>query len=227
MATNQELTNRTPAFFVAASTGSTLDVGLQIPVATLGFVAGSIGLGFMIFTTSAYSSHMRFNRPTPKDYGEKDDDRNVIWNWIMHEDNLLSTRISGFLLAQSILIAIVATLLNSSIELRVADGSIRVELFGLVVALDLAGAALTLVFWYIFNMNENGIVTLTQHLKSVDETYRKLDDMRRHERENHWYFRTIFHKNGPNVVIKNLLAPIVLFIWIAMLIFAIAIFFAD
>jgi hypothetical protein len=109
---------------VAASTGSTPDAGLQIPVARLDFVAGSMGLGFMICTTSAYSGYMRFNRPAPKDYSEKDDDRNVIWNWIMHEDNLLSTRISFFLLVQSILIATAATLLNSSIGLHVANSSI-------------------------------------------------------------------------------------------------------
>ena len=145
----------------------------------------------------------------------------------MHEDNLLSTRISFFLLAQSILIATTATLLNSLVGLHATNHSVRIELFGLVIALDLAGAALALVFWYIFNMNENGIITLTQQLKLVDEVYQKLDGMRRNERENHWYFRTVFRKNGPNVVIKNLLAPIVLFIWIAMLIFSIATFLTD
>jgi hypothetical protein len=167
------------------------------------------------------------DHPATKAHGRKDDDRNIVWNWVMHEDNLFSTRISFFLLAQSILIATAATLLNSLVGLHATNNSIRIEVFGLVMALDLAGAALTLVFWYIFNMNENGIITLTQQLKSVDEMYRKLDSMRSSEREGHWYFRTIFHKNGPNVVIKNLLAPIVLFIWIAMLIFAIAIFLTD
>lgn len=97
----------------------------------------------------------------------------------------------------------------------------------MAISLDLAGAALTLMFWYIFNMNENGINILTHQLKSIDELYKKLDTMRRNEREKHWYFRTIFRRNGPNVAIKNLLAPIILFIWVAMLIFAIAIFVTD
>ncbi len=51
--------------------------------------------------------------------------------------------------------------------------------------MDLAGAALALMFWFIFNMNENGIIILTQRLRAVDKMYRELDDMRSKERRNH------------------------------------------
>jgi hypothetical protein len=103
----------------------------------------------------------------------------------------------------------------------------RAEVFGLAISLDLAGVALTLMFWFIFNMNQNGIIILTGQLRKIDEIYRELDVIRRKERESHWYFRTIFRKSGPNIAIKNLLAPIILFIWVAMLLFAIALFFTH
>jgi hypothetical protein len=166
-------------------------------------------------------------RSVSKENDKNDDDKIKIWNWVMHEDNLFSTRISFFLLAQSILIAVTAALVNTLAGLRGAHHFVRIEVFGLAISLDLAGAALTLMFWYIFNMNENGLIILTQRLQAIDEIYRELGKLRRVERQNHWYFRTIFRENGPNVAIKNLLAPIVLFIWLAMLIFAIAIYLTD
>jgi hypothetical protein len=166
-------------------------------------------------------------RSVSKEYDKSDDDKIRLWNWVMHEDNLLSTRISFFLLAQSILIAVTAALVNTLAGLHGAHHFVRVEVFGLAISLDLAGAALTLMFWYIFNMNENGLIILTQRLQAIDEMYRELGKLRRAERQNHWYFRTIFRRNGPNVAIKNLLAPIVLFIWLAMLIFAVAIYLTD
>jgi hypothetical protein len=118
-------------------------------------------------------------RSVSKEYDKSDGDKIRLWNWVMHEDNLLSTRISFFLLAQSILIAVTAALVNTLVGLHGAHHVVRIEVFGLAISLDLAGAALTLMFWYIFNMNENGLIILTQRLQAIDEMYRELGKLRR------------------------------------------------
>ncbi len=143
----------------------------------------------------------------------------------MHEDDLFSTRVSFFLLAQSILIAITAAVINAFAGLRSTADLARTELFGLAIALDLFGVVLTAISWWIFTMNENGLAILTNQLKALDPMYTYLDRLRQEERSTHWYYRTILRRKAPNRAIKMLVLPLILLVWLTVAAFAIAIYF--
>lgn len=48
-----------------------------------------------------------------------------LWHWAMHEDDLLASRVSFFLLAQSVLIAVTAAVVGTSASLGSARHLIR------------------------------------------------------------------------------------------------------
>jgi len=133
---------------------------------------------------------------------------------------------SFFLLAQSILIAVSAAISSTLAGLHSAHRLVRVEVFGLAVSLDLAGLALTLIFWFIFNMNSNGLAILAERLRALDEMYADLNKKWQEERLRHWYSR-ILHSHGSNRTVKNFLPPVILMFWCAITVFSVAIFFAG
>lgn len=133
---------------------------------------------------------------------------------------------SFFLLAQSILIAVSAATSNTLAGLHSAHHLVRVEVFGLAISLDLAGLALTLIFWFIFNMNSSGLAILTERLRSLDEMYADLSRKWQEERLRYWY-SPLLHPHGSNRTVKNFLPPVILLFWCAITIFSVAIFFAG
>lgn len=152
------------------------------------------------------------------------DEQTRLWNWAIHEDSLMTTRVSVFLLAESILIAVTATVVNTFAGLHSAKNLLRIEIFGLAIALILAGVALTLIFWYILNLNYQGLKILMAQLKALDPMYLQLDKKRKEDRNANRYFRTVFRHKGANDTINNLLPFTILIIWCVIAIFAIAIF---
>src|SRR5438105_3483791 len=95
------------------------------------------------------------------------DEIDRLWDYFMHEDNLLATRVSVFLLAQSILIAVTASLINTVAGLSHSSHSaLRPEIFGLTAALILAGLGFTLIFWYVFALNFDNIGTTIELLRA-------------------------------------------------------------
>jgi hypothetical protein len=133
---------------------------------------------------------------------------------------------SFFLLAQSILIAVSVAISSTLAGLHSAHHLVRAEVFGLAISLDLAGLALTLIFWFIFNMNSNGLAILTERLGTLDEMYADLNKEWQEERLRHWY-SPILHQHGSNRTVKNFLPPIILLFWCGITIFSVAIFFAG
>src|SRR5579859_1664661 len=84
---------------------------------------------------------------------------------LTHQDNLLAARVSVFLLAESILIAVTAALVNTIASIKVGPGSsIRLEIFIMAIILGVAGFVLTLIFWYIFTLNFINVGVLLQEL---------------------------------------------------------------
>jgi hypothetical protein len=150
-------------------------------------------------------------------------ERDRLWAWGLHEDNLLSTRVSVFLLAQSILIAVTAAVINTFAGFRSSQHLLRAEVFGLAIALNLAGIALTLIFWYILGLNYRGVKILAARLRSLDEMYEQLDTKRREDRADYWPYRVIFHR-GANDIINNFLPFVILLIWCLIAAFSVVIF---
>jgi dolichol kinase len=65
--------------------------------------------------------------------------------------------------------------------------------FGLAMALDLAGLALTLIFWYQFTISLRGIWVLIERQKELDkELYADLARKREEDRSQLWFHRMIF-----------------------------------
>jgi hypothetical protein len=157
--------------------------------------------------------------------GTSDIDR--LWDYFKHEDNLLATRVSVFLVAQSILIAVAASLANTLTSLsRSSNSALRSEMFGLTAALAITGLSLTLISWYIFTLNFDNIGGTMERLQA-DPLFVKLMADRSEKRNSHWYFRAAFRKKGINWVVVNGLALSLLFLWCAMLVFLVAVFLSH
>ena len=146
-----------------------------------------------------------------------------LWQMMWHEDNLLATRVSVFLVAESILVAVAATLINTVAKLTHGSASLRPEMFGLTGSISLAGLILTLVFWYVLTLNYENVGALMNDLK-VDDIGLEVLRMRAQRRNDRWYFRIIFRKKGMNWVIAHVLPLIFLFLWCIMIIFLLFIF---
>jgi hypothetical protein len=159
------------------------------------------------------------------DNAKHNDQLGRLWSWAAHEDDVLATGVSLCLLAQSILIAVTVSLVNAFAGLRPAQRIVRVEVFGLAMALDLAGVALTLIFWYTFTIHLKGIWVLIERLKELDkELYADLARKREEGRSQLWYHRLVFRHMGADDAIYHVLPLTVLIIWCLVAAFAIAIF---
>lgn len=134
----------------------------------------------------------------------------------MHEDNLLASRVSVFLLAQSILIAVTASLINTFAgPSRSSSKELRPEIFTLSLVLTTSGLCLTLISWYIFALNFHNI-GITMDLLEADPLYVKLRNIQAVKRESRRYFRKIFRRKGMNWIIINGLSTGLITIWVAM-----------
>jgi hypothetical protein len=164
---------------------------------------------------------------TTEQQGAQISDIDRFWDYFKHEDNLLATRVSVFLLAQSILIAVAASLVNTLAGLsRSSHTALRPEIFGLTAALAVTGFSLTLISWYIFALNYENIGSTIEQLRA-DPLYLKIVDDRAKKRNSHWYFRIIFRRKGMNWVVVNGLTFSLMFLWCAMSAFSLAIFLSS
>ena len=139
-----------------------------------------------------------FSKAKMAEIRNDEEDISQLWLWVRHEDNLLASRVSFFLLAQSILIAVAASLVNTLTGLsHPAAASLRREVFGLAIAIDIAGLTLTLVFWYVFRLNFLSIGTAMDELNSIVnrlqvDNFRARIVARRNQRRNESWFSKCF-----------------------------------
>lgn len=168
-------------------------------------------------------------RTTSTAADEKDIDR--LWQWVTHEDDVLASRVSFFLVAQSILIAVTASLVNSVANLsRAADISLRREVFGLAIAINVIGVILTFVFWYVLWLNFLSVgasmdeLTSVMNRRSADNIRARVWAARYRRRNNNWIYRVLFRKKGMNWMVTNVLPVITLILWCIVGTFSIVIF---
>jgi hypothetical protein len=150
--------------------------------------------------------------------------------WVIHEDDILASRVSFFLLAQSILIAVTASLINTMTSLsHRSESSLRWEVLGLASAITVAGIALTIIFWYVFWLNflslgsyQDELTAIMNHQDSAN--FRSRIHSTRLERRNaNWFYRILFRRKGMNWMVTNGLPGIILLLWSALAIFGIII----
>jgi hypothetical protein len=149
--------------------------------------------------------------------GTETDNIEHLWNFFMHEDDLLATRVSVFLLAQSILIAVVASLINTVSGLsKASHPALRPELIALCLVLTAAGFGFTLIFWYVFVLNFDNIGVTMDLLREVDPLYVKIATIGAKKRKSRWYFKIIFRRRGMNWIVINGISSGLIILWLAM-----------
>jgi hypothetical protein len=155
-------------------------------------------------------------------------DLDRLWQIFTHDDNLLATRVSFFLLAESILIAAAASLINTVTNLtRPAELDLRGEIFGLSIAIILAGLGLTLLFWYIFRLNFDNIGAALDMIRTTDSIYRTAARKQSERRHNHRYFPMVFRKKGMNWITINVLSLGFMLLWCVVGSFSLIIFISH
>jgi hypothetical protein len=136
--------------------------------------------------------------------------------------------VSFFLLAESILIAAAASLINTVTNLtRPAELDVRGEIFALSIAISLAGLGSTLLFWYIFRLNFDNIGAALDMLRSTESIYGKAARRQSDRRHGHRYFPIIFRKKGMNWITINVLSLGFIFLWCIVGSFSLIIFLSH
>ncbi len=145
--------------------------------------------------------------------GQQISESDRFWQFFMHEDNLLATRVSFFLPAESILIAVAASLINTIAGLSHSSyAALRDEIFGLILTINLAGLALTLVFWYVFRLNFDNIGVYIEELKD-NPIHVKVSKKRAERKRAHRYSNLVFRKRDINWLVANTLPAGLFFLW--------------
>ncbi len=151
-----------------------------------------------------------------------------LWRLYIHDDTLLATRVSYFLLAQSILIAVTASLVNTIAGFQHhSQFVLRREVFGLSIAINAAGLVLTIVFWYVFTLNFDNVGAVLDMLRDLDPIYLEMRRRQAERRHSHWYYHVIFRKKGMNWVVVNFLPAILVILWCIVGAFALATYFSG
>jgi hypothetical protein len=141
-------------------------------------------------------------------------------DWIFHEDDLLAERVSFFLLAQSILVAVAASMLNTLANSSSGRHSPHAEVLAIAIAIDVAGLSFSVVFWYVFRLNYENIGTIMEERNlALDRTYgpdnyyAKVQADRQRRRNTRWYARIVFRGKGMNWIIVNVLPVGFIILW--------------
>ena len=157
---------------------------------------------------------------------EKDIGR--LWEIFAHDDDLLAQRVAFFLIAESILIATAASLINATAGLSLpGQVDIRAEMFSMSIVFILAGLGLTSIFWYIFRLNFDNIGASLDLLRESSPLYAILHQRQSQRRSSRRYLPRTFNAHGINWVTVNCLTAGLMVIWILAGVFAVLVFLAH
>lgn len=141
-----------------------------------------------------------------------------LWEWGLHEDELLVNRMSVSLLAQSILLVAAVGILTAS-NPGMADRAIE-------IILDMAGITITVSLWHVFTLHADHIKILSGEQKNLeydDALYVRVHRQIAASRNRSWVQRRIFGASrGTKWIMANVISAAILAIWLAFLGAAIA-----
>jgi hypothetical protein len=155
-----------------------------------------------------------------------DSDIDRLWQVFGHDDDLLAQRVAFFLLAESILLATAASLVNTVAghQRSSAPVSVRDYIFWLAIFVILGGLGLTIVFWYVFRLNFDNVGADLDLLRESHSIYAMISDRQSVRRHSHKFFPALFRRRGINWVTVNCLALGFMLLWSITGIFAVLIF---
>ena len=136
-----------------------------------------------------------------------------LWEWGLHEDELLVNRMSVALLAQSILLVAAVGALTAS-SANTADRIVE-------IVLDIVGLVITASLWHVFRLHEGHIKILSYEQRALephDAVYARVHRKMADERNRSWIQRRIFGSSrGTKWIMANVLSVAILVTWLAIL----------
>lgn len=156
----------------------------------------------------------------------KDSDIDRLWQVFAHDDDLLAQRVAFLLVAESILLATAASLINT-IAGHLGSGatvSVRDYIFWLAIFVILGGLGLTIVFWYVFRLNFDNVGADLDMLRESHSVYALISERQSVRRHSHRFFPALFRRRGMNWVTVNCLTLGFILLWSITGIFAVLIF---
>lgn len=143
------------------------------------------------------------NRPDPCD-------RDRLWQWGIHEDQMVANWIVVFALIESILVG--AAVLIQSKNLHDAQ-------LVTVLLLECAGLSVTGLLWYVITLHHDFIKTIRVELRSCDPLYDRIRSAVEHRRRSSWLKGSLFRGDDPlRRVLLQLIFPVFMLIWLGLLV---------
>jgi hypothetical protein len=141
-----------------------------------------------------------------------------LWNWGLHEDELLVNRMSVSLLAQSILLVASVGILTAA---HAGTAGRIVE-----IILDVVGITITASLWHVFTLHADHIKILSDEQRALEPDtalYARIHTKMARRRNRSWVQRHIFGSSrGTKWIMANVISAAILAIWLALLGAAIA-----
>lgn len=141
-------------------------------------------------------------------------DRDRLWAWGIHEDQMVANWIVVFALIESILVG-AAVLMQSSDRLHGAQ-------LVTTLLLECAGLMVTGLLWYVITLHHDFIKIIRIELRSRDPLYDQILNRVQDRRRSSWLKGSLFREDDPlRIVLLRLVIPVFMFIWLALLVVSI------
>lgn len=137
-------------------------------------------------------------------------DRDRLWSWGIHEDQMATNWIVVFALVETILVSTAIDL-----QSRTAFAGSRVALS---LLLNLTGLIITGLLWYVITLHHQFIRVIRIELRSADPLYDKIRSAVEEARSGSLKQGKLFRGEDPlRVVLLRVIVPLFMVLWVALL----------
>lgn len=138
-------------------------------------------------------------------------DRDRLWAWGIHEDQMVANWIVVFALIESILVGAVVLMRSSN------DAQLITTLL-----LECAGLMVTCLLWYVITLHHDFIKVVRIELRAHDPLYDQIRSRVEDGRRSSWLKGSLFRGDDPlRIALVRLVFPLFMAIWLALLVVSI------
>ncbi len=138
-------------------------------------------------------------------------DRDRLWAWGIHEDQMVANWIVVFALIESILVGAVVLMQSSN------DAQLITTLL-----LECAGLMVTGLLWYVITLHHDFIKVVRIELRAHDPLYDQIRSRVEDGRRSSWLKGSLFRGDDPlRLALLRLVFPLFMAIWLALLVVSI------
>jgi hypothetical protein len=138
----------------------------------------------------------------------------VLWDYYLHLDNLLASRLSYFMLAQSFLVIAAVTGTAST------GSSVRIHV--VTMTIEVVGLVLTGAMWYVFTDSVRYIRSLSLEARRHSSLFEDLGKLHIDDRKTRWVYRALM-KHAPNQVLTTDLSVLLAAMWVVLIVVSIVV----